>query len=278
MARAPLPGAKTHQRWTERVPEETAEGLRLRHPAVEVVAGQRAGSPGEVFTAVAGGAEPMVPGPRSDGGVGGFLVGSVGLTVAAHARRPVVLVRGGRGTGRRRTRSRTPPGYRPPRRPTGPSCSACTSPPRTTRFPRSPSGRPPGAGRPCGPCGPCAPGPHLRTTSVYGLAVDPAFEREVARQETAALSEALRPWRGIPLRGGRRGLRGRKLVRASGRRLARGAPGRRGPRTRPAPLGLRVGPIAHACTAPPHRSPPSRTGDRRAGRPRAAGPAGRRGR
>ncbi|MGW2643273.1 universal stress protein, partial [Streptomyces sp. NPDC001348] len=29
MAQAPLLGAETHQHWTERIPRETAEGLRL---------------------------------------------------------------------------------------------------------------------------------------------------------------------------------------------------------------------------------------------------------
>ncbi|MEU0050383.1 hypothetical protein [Streptomyces sp. NPDC006309] len=76
MAKAPLLGAQTHQRWTERVPGETAEGLRLRHPAVEAVAEQRAGSPGEVLTATAGGPEPMVLGPRGLGGAVGVLPGA----------------------------------------------------------------------------------------------------------------------------------------------------------------------------------------------------------
>ena len=33
MAQAPLLGAETQQHWTERIPREAAEGLRLRTPA-----------------------------------------------------------------------------------------------------------------------------------------------------------------------------------------------------------------------------------------------------
>ncbi|MGC0342582.1 nucleotide-binding universal stress UspA family protein [Streptomyces sp. SLBN-8D4] len=33
MAQAPLLGAETQQHWTERIPREAAEGVRLRHPA-----------------------------------------------------------------------------------------------------------------------------------------------------------------------------------------------------------------------------------------------------
>src|SRR5690606_16196475 len=64
---------------------EAAEGLRLRHTGVGVVADQRDGRPVEV----------LALGSRGLGPLGGFLVGSVGLGVVARARRPVVLVRAG---------------------------------------------------------------------------------------------------------------------------------------------------------------------------------------
>ncbi|GAA2280222.1 stress-inducible protein [Streptomyces ruber] len=107
-AQAPLLGAETLQDWEEegepgassaggweRVVREAAEGLRLRHPGVEVTAEQVTGRPGEVLCAAAGDAELLVLGSRGLSGVGGWLVGSAGLFVVARAERPVVLVRAG---------------------------------------------------------------------------------------------------------------------------------------------------------------------------------------
>ncbi|MEV8550218.1 universal stress protein [Streptomyces glaucescens] len=96
MAQAPLLGAETHQHWTEQIPRESAKGLRLRHPGIEVTIEHVAGRPSEVLCeAAAKGAELLVLGSRGLSGIGGFLVGSVGLAVVAHAERPVVLVRSG---------------------------------------------------------------------------------------------------------------------------------------------------------------------------------------
>lgn len=66
-----LLGSESDEGWTERIPRGSADGLRLRHPGVEVIT------------------------DRVTGGVGGFVMGSVGLAVIAHAARPVVLVRAG---------------------------------------------------------------------------------------------------------------------------------------------------------------------------------------
>ncbi|MER7576666.1 universal stress protein [Streptomyces sp. NPDC126514] len=88
-------GAETHQHWIERIPRETAEGIRLRHPGLEVITEQLSGRPGEVLADEAKDAELLVLGSRGLSGIGGFLVGSVGLSVVAHAERPVVLVRAG---------------------------------------------------------------------------------------------------------------------------------------------------------------------------------------
>ncbi|GHF36414.1 universal stress protein [Streptomyces griseosporeus] len=95
MAQAPLLGAETHQHWTERVPRESAKGLRLRHPGIEVTTEHVAGRPSEVLREVAKDGELIVLGSRGLSGVGGFVVGSVGLAVVAHAERPVILVRSG---------------------------------------------------------------------------------------------------------------------------------------------------------------------------------------
>ncbi|MFG2309211.1 universal stress protein [Streptomyces sp. NPDC048566] len=95
MEQAPLLGAETHQHWTERIPREAREGLRLRHPGVEVISEQLSGHPGTRLTEAGHSAELLVLGSRGMGGVGGFMVGSVGLSVLAHTERPVVLVRAG---------------------------------------------------------------------------------------------------------------------------------------------------------------------------------------
>ncbi|MGA5710433.1 universal stress protein [Streptomyces cellulosae] len=95
MAQAPLLGAETHQHWTERVPREAAEGLRLRHPGVEVTTEQRAGTPTDVLLDAARDAELLVLGSRALSGLAGFLIGAVGQSVVARAEVPVILVRAG---------------------------------------------------------------------------------------------------------------------------------------------------------------------------------------
>ncbi|MET9382565.1 universal stress protein [Streptomyces sp. NPDC002928] len=95
MAQAPLLGAETQQHWSERIPRETAEGIELRHPGVAVVAEQLHGRPADVLTDAAKDAELLVLGSRGLSGIGGFVVGSVGMAVVAHAEQPVALVRAG---------------------------------------------------------------------------------------------------------------------------------------------------------------------------------------
>jgi nucleotide-binding universal stress UspA family protein len=95
MAQAPLLGAETHQHWTERIPREAAEGLRLRHPGVEVTTEQRAGTPAEALLDATRDAELLVLGSRALSGLAGFLIGSVGQSVVARTEVPVILVRAG---------------------------------------------------------------------------------------------------------------------------------------------------------------------------------------
>ena len=56
---------------------------------------QECGQPADVLTDSAKEAELLVLGSRGLSGVGGFMIGSVGLSVIAHTERPVVLVRAG---------------------------------------------------------------------------------------------------------------------------------------------------------------------------------------
>ncbi|MDH6501062.1 nucleotide-binding universal stress UspA family protein [Streptomyces sp. SAI-149] len=93
IAQAPLLGAETQQHWTERIPREAAEGVRLRHPGLDVSTEQLSGRPADELLSAAKGAELLVLGSRGLSGIGGFMVGSVGLSVVAHAERPLVLVR-----------------------------------------------------------------------------------------------------------------------------------------------------------------------------------------
>ncbi|WP_406835187.1 universal stress protein [Streptomyces sp. AHU1] len=93
MAQAPLLGTETQQHWTERVPREAAEGIRRHHPGIEVRTEQLSGHPGDALAEAAKSAELLVLGSRGFGGIGGFMVGSVGLSAVAHTDTPVVLVR-----------------------------------------------------------------------------------------------------------------------------------------------------------------------------------------
>lgn len=93
MAQAPLLGVETQQHWTERIPRDAAEGIRARHPGLDVTVERLSGRPAEVLADEAKDAELLVLGSRGLSGIAGFLVGSVGLAVVAHADRPVVLVR-----------------------------------------------------------------------------------------------------------------------------------------------------------------------------------------
>ncbi|MGW6545188.1 universal stress protein [Streptomyces massasporeus] len=108
MAQAPLLGAERRAHRSERSEtgappaedrgsflREAAAGLRLRHPGVEVTVEQPTGRASEALVAAAKDSELLVLGSRGLSGIGGFLVGSVGQAVVAHAETPVVLVRAG---------------------------------------------------------------------------------------------------------------------------------------------------------------------------------------
>ena len=94
-ARIPLLELDSYQRWAERLAHESADGIRLRHPDIEVITEQLTGTVADVLCEAAGFAELLVLGSRGLGGLGGFMVGSASLGVVARAERPVVLVRAG---------------------------------------------------------------------------------------------------------------------------------------------------------------------------------------
>ncbi|MFJ9566187.1 universal stress protein [Streptomyces fuscichromogenes] len=204
MAQAPLLGPETHQHWTERsemgvppaegwgsVPREAAEGVRLRHPGLDVTTEQLSGRPADVLVGAAKDAELLVLGSRALGGIGGFMVGSVGLSVVAHAERPVVLVRAGEQVA---DEHETDPA-------TGvPSAATAFRPVVLGLDIESPDddliafAAAAAARR----------GTSLRVVhgwnppyyyDAYGVAADLGLRQELARQESTALSEVLRPWR-----------------------------------------------------------------------------------
>ncbi|MEV7154758.1 universal stress protein [Streptomyces misionensis] len=97
--REPETGADADERaaaeaWARTV-RDSAEGLRLRHPGIEVVTDQVTGEPARALAEAADGSELLALGSRGLGRFGGFLIGSAGLSVIAHTMRPVVLVRAG---------------------------------------------------------------------------------------------------------------------------------------------------------------------------------------
>ncbi|MFJ5533750.1 universal stress protein [Streptomyces sp. NPDC093261] len=95
LAQTPLYDPEVYRRWAERTARESAEGIRLRHPGIEVTSEQLTGAAADALCEAAGFAELLVLGSRGLGGLGGFVVGSVSLAVVARAERPVVLVRAG---------------------------------------------------------------------------------------------------------------------------------------------------------------------------------------
>jgi nucleotide-binding universal stress UspA family protein len=95
MGEDPPLDADTLQHWSEHIPREAAGRIRARHPGLDVTVEQCNGWAGEVLVEVAKESELLVLGSRGLSGVGGFMIGSVGMTVVAHAERPVVLVRAG---------------------------------------------------------------------------------------------------------------------------------------------------------------------------------------
>ncbi|MFF7452269.1 MULTISPECIES: universal stress protein [unclassified Streptomyces] len=241
MAQAPLLGAETQQHWSERVPREAAEGLRLRHPGVDVTVDHVDGRPGEVLTRVAQDAELLVLGSRGLSGLGGFLLGSVGQDVVAHTEVPVILVRAGEQAADEHAMD--PAGITSAATPFRPVVLGLdTGSPDDTviTFAFEEAAR--------------------RVTSLrvvhawnpppyfaYGLQVDPQLNTELGKQEAAALAEVLHPWKekypavDVVEESGW-GSPSIRLVDAS-REASLVVVGRR---VRRSPLGTHIGPVTHA--------------------------------
>ncbi|MDH6484615.1 universal stress protein [Streptomyces sp. SAI-127] len=189
MAQAPLLGAETQAHWSERIPRETAEGLRLRHPGVHVDVEQIPGRPADALAGAAKGAELLVLGSRGLSGIGGFLVGSVGMAVIADTETPVVLVRAGeQAADEHETDPAGIPSAATAYRPV--VLGLDTGHPHATviAFAFEEASRRGTSLR-------VVHGWNLPLYSAYGLPADPELNAELGRQEAAALTEVLRPWR-----------------------------------------------------------------------------------
>ncbi|MFI0508963.1 nucleotide-binding universal stress UspA family protein [Streptomyces canus] len=241
MAQAPLLGAETQQHWSERIPREAVEGLRLRHPGVEITMQQLSGGSADALVKAAEDAELLALGTRGLSGVGGFMIGSVGLAVVAHAGRPVVLVRAGeQAADEHRTDPAGIPSAATPYRPVVLGLDPAGPDDSLIEFAFDAAARRSTALR-------VVHGWNLPPYYTYGLSVDPEYHDEIVRQQSAALSAALRPWRQKHpdvevVEDSRPGSGANHVVDASreaslvvvGRRVRRGA------------LGAHIGPVTHA--------------------------------
>ncbi|MFD5257551.1 universal stress protein [Streptomyces bobili] len=241
MAQAPLLGAETQQHWSERIPREMAEGLRLRHPGVEITQRQLTGTPADVLAEAAKDAELLVLGSRALSGLGGFLVGSVGLSVVAHTDIPVILVRAGEQAADEHVMDPAGiPSAAAPYRPVVLGLDVEKPDDSVLAFAFEEAARRDTALHVV----------HAWTLApyyVYSLPAAPEIGAELGRQEAAALAGLLRPWRAkYPdvevVEISRTGTAADRVLDAS-REASLVVVGRR---IRRSPFGTHIGPVAHA--------------------------------
>lgn len=89
----PFAAREPDEPWAEDLLARTAAGLRERHPNLSVTTRLLPSEPVPSLVAAAEEGDLLVLGSRALGGTAGYLVGSVGMTVAGLVDRPVVLVR-----------------------------------------------------------------------------------------------------------------------------------------------------------------------------------------
>ncbi|MFI2200480.1 universal stress protein [Streptomyces sp. NPDC020192] len=241
VAQAPLLGTETSQDWAERIPFEAAEGLRLRHPGVEVITDRVTGEPSLALAEAADAAEMLVLGSRGFGGIGGFMVGSVSLSVIAHTAHPVVLVRAGeQAADEHRTDPAGIPSAATPFRPVVVGLDTDDVDDTLMEFAFDAAAR---------------RGASLRIvhgwpeppTAVYRFYGDAELYGTLARKQATVLSEAVRPWRQkFPnvdvIEASRCGSAAQVLVNAA-RDASLAVVGRR---IRTSPLGAHIGHVTHA--------------------------------
>ncbi|MEU3557742.1 universal stress protein [Streptomyces fragilis] len=229
----------TLEHWSGRVLRAVAEEITGRRPGLEVTERLIAGRPAEVLPEAAAEAELLVLGSRGLGRIGGFLVGSVGQSVVASSRTPVVLVRAGE-TGADEFLPAAPAGGRPAFRPVVLGIDTDRPGEAVTAFAFEEAAR---RGAPLHVVQSWALPPY--TVHAVAAAVD--LYEQYTREMAALLTETLAPWREkFPavevVEVSRTGGAADHLLDASaeaslvvvGRRIRRGA------------LGVHIGPVAHA--------------------------------
>ncbi|MGV9251973.1 universal stress protein [Streptomyces sp. NPDC003697] len=186
-APAPAPGAVRHR--TEGMPLDSEEGIRLRHPGIEVVTDQVTGDPAACLAEAAEGAELLVLGSRGIGGIAGFTTGSVSLFVIAHTVRPVVLVRAGeQAADEHGTDPAGVPSAGTPFRPVVLGLDTGAPDERLLEFAFDAAAR---RNAPLRVVHGWSPPP----TYLYGMSADLHPQGSLASREAAVLTEVLRPWR-----------------------------------------------------------------------------------
>ncbi|MFJ3670208.1 universal stress protein [Streptomyces sp. NPDC090106] len=189
MAQAPLLGAGTQQHWTERIPREAADSVRLRHPGLDVTTEQVSGHPADVLADAAQDSELLVLGSRGLSGIAGFMVGSAGLAVVAHAERPVVLVRAGEQASDEHEKDPAGlPSAATPFRPVVLGLDVEDPDETLIGFAFDAAGRRRTSLR-------VVHGWNPPPYYAYGLAADLELRGEPVRRESVALTEVLAPWR-----------------------------------------------------------------------------------
>ncbi|MES9523568.1 universal stress protein [Streptomyces capoamus] len=189
VARTPLQDLGSYRQWGEQLACESADGIRLRHPGIEVTTEQLTGTVADVLCEAAGFAELLVLGSRGLGGLGGFMVGSVSLGVVARAERPVVLVRAGeQAADEHRMDPAGVPSAAAPFRPVVLGIDVGEPDDTLLAFAFDAAARRNAALRAVH----AWPEP---PTSFHGFATDPGLHDSLERGQASLLGKVLRPWR-----------------------------------------------------------------------------------
>ncbi|MBN0043739.1 universal stress protein [Streptomyces actuosus] len=237
----PAPEGDGPRHWAERVLRETIERLRQRHPVLTITSEQVTRPPATALLAAAADAEPLAIGSRGLSGVTGFLIGSIGFAVVAQAERPIVLVRAGAA-------------IEDEHQPDADGLPSATTPYRDVVLGLDHE-HPDDAVLAFAFDAAARRGARLRVVHgwglppyyAYGLGMDPQLNADLAQQEANAVDRVLAPWHekfpGVQV------VEQTAIGSAAGHLVDAAADASLvvvGRRIRRAPLGPRIGPVAHA--------------------------------
>lgn len=185
----PVPEIAAHRHWGGRVLREATERLHARHPDLEITSEQVQRPPVTALLAASDNADPLVIGSRGLSGLAGFLVGSVGLALAAQTSRPIVLVRSEtRAEDEHQPDADGRPSTATPYRDVVLGLDHEHPDDTVIAFAFEAAARRAARLR-------VVHGWSLPPYFAYGLPADPELNDELARQEASAVKAALAPWR-----------------------------------------------------------------------------------